>query len=72
MTQQEPDYVIATTELGVVLFQEKEAVGIQFVDTAGYRYFLPLPGSVLPELGKSISDLALKMPAVLQWKTHGS
>lgn len=63
-----PDYVLPATEIGAVAYLEKEAVGIQFVDPSGSTIFVALPGVALPVLAKSISDLVLKMPAVLDWK----
>lgn len=66
-----PAYVIPTTEIGVVIYQDREAVGIQFVDPAGEQVLVTIPGSALAALGQSIQDLTVKMPAVLHWKAGG-
>lgn len=62
-----PDYVIPTREIGAVIYQDKEAVGLQFVDPNGDQVFISIPGSVVPKLGQALLDLALHMPAILQW-----
>jgi hypothetical protein len=62
-----PDYAIPATEIGVVVYQERQAVGLQFVDPSGAQIFVSIPGSLLPLLAQEMSDLAVKMPAILSW-----
>lgn len=50
------------------MYIEKQAVGIQFVDPNGSQIFVAIDGRMIPLLAKSLSDLAVKMPAVLGWK----
>ena len=66
-----PDYILPTSEIGVVLYLEKTAVGLQFVDPSGAQIFVSLPGSVLPHLAQAISDLVNKTPDVLSWRPAG-
>lgn len=68
MEMSRPDWVIPATGIGPVLFLEREAVGIQFVDTEGVGYLVPLSGEALAGLGKAIADLIASSPAVLNWK----
>lgn len=69
---EKPAYVIPVKELGLVIYQEKNQVGIQFVDPDGEVVFLPMPMRVLLELAAEVNDLAAKMPDVLQWSGGGS
>ena len=64
---QPPDFVISTSELGVVVYPDKRAVGIQFVDPGGAQVFVAIPGQIIPLLAKSLSDLATNNPDVLEW-----
>jgi hypothetical protein len=63
-----PSFVIPTNEIGLVMYVDREAVGIQFVDPNGDQVFVSISGQVLPQLAKSISELTTKMPAVLNWR----
>lgn len=62
-----PDYIISTSELGVVVYPDKHAVGIQFVDPDGAQAFVAIPGKMIPLLAQALSDLATNMPSVLEW-----
>lgn len=66
-----PSYVIPTTEIGVVVYPDREAVGIQFVDPDGNQVLVTVPGGVLAALGRELQDLPVRMPAVLQWRAGG-
>lgn len=62
-----PDYVISASELGVVVYPDKRAVGIQFVDPGGAQAFVAIPGKMIPLLAQSLSDLVANTPSVLEW-----
>lgn len=62
-----PAYVIPSTEIGIVIYREKEAVGLQFVDPNGEQIFVSLPGKILPHLGQSIVDACSNNPELLGW-----
>lgn len=66
-----PAFVIPTSEIGAVVYVEKKAVGIQFVDPNGQQVFISIPGRMIPALAKSLNDLAVSSPEILQWSPVG-
>jgi hypothetical protein len=64
---QRPDTVVPITEIGLVLYPEDHAVGLQFVDGSGRQVFLWLPGSLLPALGRQLIDVVTDYPETTDW-----
>jgi hypothetical protein len=62
-----PDTVVLIDEIGVVLYPQDQAVGLQFRDGAGRQVFVWLPGSLLPTLGKQLIDVATDYPEAATW-----
>lgn len=65
-----PDYVIPSQEIGVIYYDQKSAVGIQFTDNEGKQVFVSLPGKLLQALGEQITEFVAKHPQVLELKPH--
>jgi hypothetical protein len=62
-----PDFIVSTTEMGVVMYAEKKAVGLQFVDPNGQQAFLWVPGKILAQLAETIPEFLESHPEVLDW-----
>jgi hypothetical protein len=65
-----PDTVIPVKEIGLVLFPDDKAVGLQFQDGAGKQIFLWLPGSLLSPLGKQLSQVVVDYPQTATWEAR--
>ncbi len=63
-----PDYVLACNQIGVVMYPDNQAVGLEIVDPAQKRLFVSLRGSVLVELAKQLQQFADENPEVLNWE----
>lgn len=65
-----PDTVIPVKEIGLVLYPEDRAVGLQFQDGAGKQVFLWLPGSLLSPLGRQLSEVVVDYPQTATWEAQ--
>src|SRR3984885_14198915 len=65
-----PDTVIPVKEIGLVLYPDDEAVGLQFEDGAGKQVFLWLPGSLLSALGKQLIEVVVDYPQTATWEAR--
>jgi hypothetical protein len=65
-----PDAVIPVKEIGLVLYPDDEAVGLQFEDGAGKQVFLWLPGSLLSALGKQLIEVVVDYPQTATWEAR--
>jgi hypothetical protein len=65
-----PDTVIPVKEIGLVLYPDDKAVGLQFQDGAGKQIFLWLPGSLLSPLGKQLSEVVVDYPQTATWEAR--
>ncbi|MFQ5935321.1 MAG: hypothetical protein ACE5LB_02780 [Acidiferrobacterales bacterium] len=63
-----PDYVIACSEIGTVMYPEDKAVGLQIIDPAGQKLFISLPGRLMGELGRQLKEFADQHPEVSDWQ----
>ena len=64
-----PRYTIPTGTIGAVLYPEKKAVGIQFVDPDGGHIFVTIPGALVPALAASLAKLAQDHPEIAAWQS---
>ncbi len=65
---EQPDFVLACTKIGAVIYPDQRAVGLEIVDPAGQRLFVSLQGRVLAELAKQLQELADQHPEVREWQ----
>ena len=64
---QKPDTVVPVNEIGLVLYPEDQAIGLQFQDGSGRQVFVWLPGSLLSPLGKQLLDVITDFPEAAEW-----
>jgi hypothetical protein len=57
-----PDTVTPVKEIGLVLYPDDKAVGLQFQDGAGKQVFLWLPGSLLSDWGSNSAKSSWTIP----------
>lgn len=63
-----PDYMLACSEIAVVMYPDNQAVGLEMIDPAGQKLFVSLPGNVLADLGKQLQEFSDQHPEVSNWK----
>lgn len=63
-----PRYTIPTKEIGAVVYRDKKAVGIQFVDPEGGHIFVTIPGALVPLLAKELKAVAEAEPDLQAWQ----
>ncbi len=62
-----PRYVIPTSQISAVVYAEKKAIGIQFVDPEGGHIFITIPGAMVPALAASLTKAAKDNPDASAW-----
>ncbi|MGH7002514.1 MAG: hypothetical protein ACREIP_01060 [Alphaproteobacteria bacterium] len=51
-----------------MVYPEKKAVGVQFVDPEGGHIFITIPGAMLPLLAAALNKIAEDNPEVSAWQ----
>ncbi len=67
MTEQ-PDFVIASSDIAVVMYSDNSAVGLEVIDPAGQKLFISLPGNVMKGLGQQLQEFSDQHPETLSWQ----
>ncbi|MDH3670983.1 MAG: hypothetical protein OES46_07425 [Gammaproteobacteria bacterium] len=67
MTEQ-PDFVIAPSDIAVVMYPDNSFVGLKVIDPADQKLFISLPGSVMKGLGQQLQELFDQHPETLSWQ----
>ena len=62
-----PRYVIPTSQIAAVVYAEKKAIGIQFVDPEGGHIFITIPGAIVPQLAASLTKAVQDNPEASAW-----
>ncbi len=52
----QPDFVIASSDIAVVMYPDNSAVGLEVIDPAGQKLFISLPGNVMKGLGQQLQE----------------
>ena len=65
---EQPNYVLACNKIGVVMYPDNQAVGLEVIDPAQQRLFISLRGSVLVKLAEQLQQFADEHPEVLSWE----
>lgn len=67
MTEQ-PDFVIASSDIAVVIYPDNSAVGLEVTDPAGQKLFISLPGNIMQGLGQQLQEFSEQHPETLNWQ----
>ena len=62
-----PRYTIPTSQIGAVVYAEKKAIGIQFVDPDGGHIFVTIPGAAVTELAAALTKALADNPEAKAW-----
>jgi hypothetical protein len=65
-----PHAVIPVREVGLVLYPDDQAVGLQFQDGGDKQVFLRLPGSLSSPLGRRLSEVVTDNPRTATWEAR--
>ncbi len=67
MTAQ-PNFVIASSDITVVLYPDNSDVGLEVIAPAGQKLFISLPGNVMKGLGQQLQEFSDQHPETLSWE----
>jgi len=62
-----PRYTIPTSQIGAVVYAERKAIGIQFVDPDGGQIFVTIPGAAVADLAASLNKAVSDHPEAKAW-----
>ncbi len=67
MTAQ-PNFVIASSDIAVVMYPDNSAVGLEVIDPAGQKLFISLPANVMKGVGQQLQEFSDQHPETLSWE----